>query len=408
MLLTLIKNEFIKIFRRGKTWIVFALFLAFIALTIFGTWKTDKDFRYYASPEYQIQMSEEQLAYLERSYEEAKSSNDAQWLESIESNIEYFTQNIEDNKYILENGIDEDAWKAEIINEIKNVESLIADIEKEGINEYNNQQYNYLKDNLELLNYLNENEIEPLEGWEYHAYNFLSNTSSLFGLSLLVAGIAVFMSDIVSGESTPATLKFLLVQPVSRGKILFSKYIVSIITVLALIIIPEVIGMGVVNLTSDIHPSDYPVTIGQEYEKVFDSGMGEMILEEIPDTAKTITNFEYAKKIIGYQVIFIIATCSVIFMFSTLFKSSMVSMATSVILTVFLTIGAQAISTLRKISHLLFTTYADSASILNSSYALGLNNEKITITNGLICMGITIIVTYLISHINFTKKDILI
>ena len=32
MLLTLMKNEFIKIFRRGKTWVVFTLFLALIGI----------------------------------------------------------------------------------------------------------------------------------------------------------------------------------------------------------------------------------------------------------------------------------------------------------------------------------------------------------------------------------------
>ena len=45
MLLSLIKNEFIKIFKRSKTWIVFVLFLLFIALTVYGTWKSDKNMR---------------------------------------------------------------------------------------------------------------------------------------------------------------------------------------------------------------------------------------------------------------------------------------------------------------------------------------------------------------------------
>jgi len=69
------------------------------------------------------------------------------------------------------------------------------------------------------------------------------------------------MSDIVSGECIPATLKFLLVQPVKRGKILFSKFTVSIVTVLSLIIIPQLAGMVIVNATSNIQASDYPIRI---------------------------------------------------------------------------------------------------------------------------------------------------
>jgi len=95
-------------------------------------------------------------------------------------------------------------------------------------------------------------------------------------------------------------------------------------------------------------------------------------------------------------------------MISTIFKSSMISMAVSVILTIFLTIGAQAITTIKEYSHLLFTTYADASSVINSNLVLMYQNPKLTIVNGIICMIITSILAYIIAHINFTKKDILI
>ena len=43
------------------------------------------------------------------------------------------------------------------------------------------------------------------------------------------------MSDIVSGECTPPTLKFHLVQPISRGKVILSKFIAVVITVVTMI-----------------------------------------------------------------------------------------------------------------------------------------------------------------------------
>ncbi|NLL31505.1 MAG: ABC transporter permease subunit [Clostridiales bacterium] len=408
MLLSLIKNEFIKIFKRSKTWIVFVLFLLFIALTVYGTWKSDKNMREWHSPEYQLQMAEEQLSYMENELKTAEAAGDEEWIKSINSSIEHYEQTIELNKKILEEGISEDSWKMELDMSIANVKNAIKEYEENGTKERYKVDYLSLQEELENLEYLKENNIMPLKGWEYQEYNFLESLTMILSIGLLAAGIAVFMSDILSGESTPPTLKFLLVQPVSRGKILFSKYIVSVITVLTLIIVPEIIGMTFVNLTSDVNAADYPIRVGQQYEKVFNPEYGEMVLEKIPETSEMITNMDFAFRSIGYQALFIIACCSVIFMFSTIFKSSMISMAISVISTIFLSIGAQVIGTLKEYSHLLFTTYADSSSLVTSKLALMYNNENLTITNGIICIALTIIISYLISHINFTKKDILI
>lgn len=408
MLFSLIKNEFIKIFKRGKTWIVFALFLIFIALTIYGNWKGEQNMKEINSPEYQLQMAEDQLAYYKEELKNAEASGDEAWIESIKSSIEYYEKSIELNKKILKEGISEDTWKTELDMSIDNIKNTIKEYEKNGTKERYKNDYISLQEELEILEYLKANSIVPLKGWEYQEYNFLESLSTLLGIGLLVAGIAIFMSDILSGEATPPTLKFLLVQPVSRAKILLSKYIVSVITVLTLIIIPEILGMTFVNLTSNINVGNYPVRVGQQYEKVFNPEYGEMVLEKIPETSEMITNFDLAVRTIGYQAIFIITCCSVIFMFSTLFKSSMISMAVSVILTIFLSIGTQVIGTLRIYSHLLFTTYADSYNLISSKLPLMYNNEKLTITNGIICLILTIIISYLISHINFKNKDILI
>lgn len=407
-MLTLIKNEFIKIFKRSKTWIVFGLFIAFIAITAFGTWMNDKNMREWISPEYQIKQAEEQLVYIRNDIKKAEADGNENWIQNskeIEANL---LEQIEDNKEILKNGVSEDAWKKELDETIADIENIIKDYEENGINEWNKEWYAQYKQNLEDYKYLRDNNIKPIQEWEYNGFSFLKNVCNFFGFGLLIAGIAVFMSDMVSGECTPATLKFLLVQPVKRGKILFSKFIVSILTVLSLIIIPQLAGMAIVNATSNIQASDYPVRIEQKYEKSFDQNSQEIIMKQIPDTSKIVTNTEFSLRSIGFEALFIITACSVVFMISTIFKSSMISMAVSVILTIFLTIGAQAINTIKEYSHLLFTTYADASSVINSNLPLMYQNPKLTIVNGIICMIITSILAYIIAHINFTKKDILI
>ena len=407
-MLSLIKNEFIKIFKRPKTLIVFILFILFIGLTAFGTWMNDKDMREWLSPEYQIKQAEEQLPYIRNDIKNAEADGDETWLNSSKAIEADLLKQIEENKDIIKNGISEDAWKKELDENIKNLEDIIKNYEDNGINERNKKWYAQSKQSLEDYKYLKDNNIKPLQGWEYHEFTFFNNLSNFFGIGLLIAGIAVFMSDMVSGECTPATLKFLLVQPVKRGKILFSKFIVSVLTVLSLIIIPEIIGMAAVNITSNIDASNYPVRIEQQYEKEFDQDLQEIIMEQVPNTSKMITNKEFAIRSIGYQAIFIVAACSVIFMFSTIFKSSMISMAVSVILTMFLTISAQAISIVSQYSHLLFTTYANATGIVSSTLPIMYQNTNLTITNGIICMLVTSIISYIISYINCTKKDILI
>lgn len=407
-MLTLIKNEFIKIFKRSKTWIVFGLFIAFIGITAFGTWMNDKNMREWISPEYQIKQAEEQLVYIRSDIKRAEADGDEDWIQSSKQIEENLLKQIEDNKEIIKNGVSEDAWKKELDETIDNIEKVIKNYEENGINEWNKEVYTQYKQNLEDYKYLRDNNIKPIQEWEYTQFAFLKNLCNFFGLGLLIAGIAVFMSDIVSGECTPATLKFLLVQPVKRGKILFSKFIVSILTVLSLIIIPQLAGMVIVNSTSSIQASDYPVRIEQKYEKSFDQDSQEIIMKQIPDTSKVVSNTEFTLISIGYEALFIITACSVVFMISAIFKSSMISMAVSVILTIFLTIGTQAINTLKEYSHLLFTTYADATSVINSNLPIMYQNPKLTIVNGIICMIITSILAYIIAHINFTKKDILI
>lgn len=407
-MLTLIKNEFIKIFKRSKTWIVFGLFIAFIGITAFGTWMNDKNMREWISPEYQIKQAEEQLVYIRSDIKRAEADGDEDWIQSSKQIEDNLLKQIEDNKEIIKNGVSEDAWKKELDETIDNIEKVIKNYEENGINEWNKEMYTQYKQNLEDYKYLRDNNIKPIQEWEYTQFAFLKNLCNFFGLGLLIAGIAVFMSDIVSGECTPATLKFLLVQPVKRGKILFSKFIVSILTVLSLIIIPQLAGMVIVNSTSNIQASDYPVRIEQKYEKSFDQDSQEIIMKQIPDTSKVVSNTEFTLISIGYEALFIITACSVVFMISAIFKSSMISMAVSVILTIFLTIGTQAINTLKEYSHLLFTTYADATSVINSNLPIMYQNPKLTIVNGIICMIITSILAYIIAHINFTKKDILI
>ena len=65
-------------------------------------------------------------------------------------------------------------------------------------------------------------------------------------------------------------------------------------------------------------------------------------------------------------------------------------------------------SALRKIAHLVFLNFGDAISVFTGSSAMMMQNANMTVTNGIIVMIVTTVVAYLIAHINFSKKDILI
>lgn len=407
MLFTLIKNELIKLMKKSKTWIVFALFAAFIAVTIFAQYRSDKNMRVWSSPEKQLEMAQDNLNYYNEELELNKDTDvNPEYITYLQEAIENSKAQIENYEDIIKNGLDEKAWKLQLDQMIEDSKQIIESYKKYD-DEWSKRYLMEEQDNLEMYNYLKDNNIEPLYGWEYEAYNYMTSLMQFLGMALLLCGIAVFMSDIVSGECTPATLKFLLVQPVTRGKVLLSKFISVTITVVAMILGGELIGFAFVNLTSKLGGASYPVNLGAQYNKVINSeGVAELV--KVVGSGHMGTNGELFVKAMLFQGLFIIAACSVVFLISTLIKSSMITMALSVVVTVFLSIGSQGIDSLKDVAYLIFVNYGDGISVLTGSSALAFNNPNMTVQNGIIVMIATIVISYTIAHINFKRKDILI
>lgn len=113
-------------------------------------------------------------------------------------------------------------WQAEVQEE--NVR-LTAEMEEVEFAEFTNPML------IEENNYHLENNIkpQPYDGWEYVLENaFLSSLVSLFTI-IVAAGI-------ISNEFKWGTIKLLLIRPISRTKILFSKYISVLIFAFTLLV----------------------------------------------------------------------------------------------------------------------------------------------------------------------------
>lgn len=403
MIFTLIKNEFIKIFRRGKTWVVFGLF----AITILGmgyiSYKDSEHIKKWNSPEYQIESYEDEITWLKQNIEEAKNSNDEWEKENItyyEQSIKECEENINRAKEALKNQDNPKAWR-EQLEEERN--SLKKDINDKSIPD---SSKTYMKERLEEINiYLDEN-MEPIELWEFNAINYGISFIRTIGMLILAAGIAVFMSDIVSGESTPPTLKFLLVQPISRAKVILSKFIAVTTTVILMIVGLEIITIGIIGVFTGFDAAKMPQRIHKLYEWNSTNGVTE--LTEVANSGILTNRGMYLLESLGIQILFIVACCAFIFLISALFKSSMITMAISVMLCVGVTMLSEVSETIRKVSKYIFLSYGDSTSLVDGSIAQYYGSPDITIAFGIVVLVVTTVVCYLISQFVFSKKDILI
>ncbi|HEY5524419.1 MAG TPA: ABC transporter permease subunit [Clostridium sp.] len=407
MIFTLVKNELIKILRRGKTWIVFGLFaLSVIGVGFLGNYSA-KQTENYKSPQGQIEslnrnieMNNQQIKNLE--------SNEESWakteIERMNSSTEEIKEQIKVQEERLNNGDAPNAWKTDLQQEKMSLEKMLED---KSIPE---EARIYQKTRLDEINMFLDKDVKPVEEWEFNAFNYADGLLQIIGLIILVSGIAVFMSDIVSGESTPPTLKFLLVQPISRGKVILSKFIAVVITVVGMIGGLELAAFGIIGAIGGFNGGQMPKIIGTQYQWDYSklSSSGDPFLNQIQNSGVTSTRAEALFQSFGLEILFIIACCAFIFLISSIFKSSMITMAISVIVSVTSTMVCLMSSTVGKVAHLIFLNYGATNTVIDGSVARGFNNPNFSVGLGAALMVGTIIVSYIIAHIVFSKKDFLI
>lgn len=400
MLLTLIKNELIKLLKRGKTWVVSILFVVLIVLIAVSMKSEENYMKQYDSYEGQYNSIVNEMNYYEELVKEAQQDGRTVEAENYQSTIDRYKQDLE---ALEESKNNPKSWK-EAFEEEK--ASLIENIQADP----HSTEINYYNQRIEEIDAYLEADIEPVEAWEFNAVNFGTSFISIIGMIILISGIAIFMSDIVSGECTPPTLKFLLVQPISRGKVLLSKFISVVIATITLIGGLELAAFGIIGAATGFDSAKMPTLVGVEYEWN-DSEVaygGTPYLSPVDSTGEFISQGEALLRSFGLQMLFIISCCAFVFLISCIFKSSMVTMAISVVSTIAVTVLSTASSTVAKVAHLFFLSYSYPGELLSGDLCTMFNNNNMTLMTGIIVMTVSTIVFYIVGHIVFNKKDILI
>lgn len=416
---TLIKNEYIKLFKRTKTLVIIGLLLLSAAGLTFMLYKGEQQSLEWRNPEKKILMEREQIEY-EKKYindlkEEQKTQKTQAEKDSLNTSIEQSKQYIKEREEEikrLENEIKNPTdWRITVKEEIKEVKGEIAKI-KESIASGEvgrHSELTYFTERLEELEYYSKKDLKPMESWEFYPGFSLVQVSSMLCF-LIPLFIAIFGNDIVSDEATNETFKFLLIQPVKRSKILLAKFITLVTSVFLLLFGVQGIifsGIGAFRGFSDL---EQLVKVGQRYEINQEMLIknGNKILDIIPGTGEFITYGDLVLRSLAMQAIFIFTCCTVVFLFSTICKSNMISAAASVIVIVGGAVAPYMIYQLGGIAHLSFLSYGATAQLFTGELNTSFANPNINYIFGIgLMLGITII-SYVISHINFSKKDILV
>lgn len=407
----LVKNEFIKLFSKKKTYIVLGLYILLsIMIVVIGENVEDSYFKY-NDPDFLIQNLEEQIQY-EKEYIESFEADTDMDQEEKETQIEWskeYMVSLEDEIKSIEqrkHGEPYD-WKEDYQNQIKDNEIVLKELEsKDKLTKDDQIQINYTKQENERLELSISSESSPEDENINTGINFLYNNLLMVTMAFLSFGLILFNSDTVSGEYNPGTLKFLLIQPVTRTKVLLSKFVVMVISSVILIVGVKGLLFLVVGLIKGFGSINRPMLIGLEFEKVISNGY-EMI-EQIPGSGEFIPLWNYIFRMLGLEIILIIVMTAFIFMISTISKSSVVANTFSISIILGSTIIYNLSVKYREISHLIFLHYGNVDGIVSGSIIGDTGGVSFTPITVIIVSIITSIVFVITAVGVFKKRDLLI
>jgi len=400
MIFTLISNEIKKLMMRKKTIIVFAAFVLLTAAIGYGTYRDEVNRKQWSSPEFRQTNLQESIKQRKQDLEDPNmtAENKKYSKEEIVS-MEQELANIK-----LETSGKTVDWKTQLKVKMDESQKTIDDTSLE----LPTDQKDRMKLELQKDKYLYDNNIKPEDGGVLSAFSFIQTLFLVLGTIFIAVGVMVFTGDMVSGEFTPPTMKILLTQPVSRAKVLASKFIAVAGVSTILILVVEILSFVIMGLIFGFGNANYPVITGTIYKwDLTQSIYGGHPLIAVAGSSYIMTTGNFVIRMFLMQTLFIITCVSVGFMLSSIVKSSMVSVSLSIVIVVALTILVE-MPALKKVAQYMFTTYGSVGPVLMGEVAMRYNNPNATTTFGIGTLIVTSIVCYVIAHVVFTKKDILI
>jgi ABC-2 type transport system permease protein len=401
----IVQNEWIKLFRRRRFLVVMLLGLAMVGVFAYSEHRNIKNQEYYASPEFQKQMMQQNIQRIESDLnnlpkipadqktgmeQELKSQKDQlAKLESMKSTAPVFD-------------------KAEVQKQIDDTQKAIDQLPE-------NQKWQ--TGSLELqkmyLDYKLQHQIpSPSPSNDTMPYFITSGWHSI--KDFLNVGPAVFIpllsvllvADMVSGEQTGGTIKLLLIRPASRTKILFAKYVTSVTANLLVNVVLFGLMTATMLLIAGNKFGNDPTAVGvrTSMQSIVDHGGIQNMMITDASHATIISMQSFAINGMLLTLLASVAMCTLGFFCSVLVRSAAVStglaMGIVIIGTILLSIGQSM--TWKK-----YFITSDFNLPQAWSGQMGGVGSTASLSESMTILLVWTVVMYFIGHFLFRRRDIL-
>lgn len=364
MFLGLLKNELIKLFAKKKTFIIWGLFILLCVMLVVVNETAEKNYLKYNSPKAQVENLTREIANQEDNLKSIQSDTSISKddkkinIEQTKAYLESLKQQLVSAKASLDSSTD---WKSNLKNQIEEQKKVVDSTSDTDSKKDQERELKRLQLHL-------DNNV-PLNDQNYNTgINFYILNITMIAASFLAIGLTLFNGDNVSNEYNPGTLKFLLVQPVSRIKVLLSKYVIMLLSSTVLIMVTQFLFFLGVGIIKGFGSFNRPYLVGLKYEYVYTNG--QKFISEVSGSGHFIFLWQYLLEALALQLLFLIVMVTFILMISTISKSSVVTMTVLICAILGSNIVYSLSTTYRKASPFIFLHYANIDDILTGQIVM--------------------------------------
>jgi|GEM_PF-3318073 len=363
---SLMKNEIIKLYRRKKILICTIIaVIASIALIAKGTGDNIEYNRY-------------QLRNAKHELSKASSLDEKR---NLETSVSRFKKAISDYELSV---------NAPMKEVKENYKKQIIDLNNEKEKSSDHYKNLLINSDINFIKYLDENNLRPTNEIQLDSNGRMKDAIGAFSLLAIILTL-IIASDMVSSEFSSGTIKVLITRPVSRFKIILSKFIISTVLCSLFILIFEILAYLISGLIKGFTTLNYP-------EKVYPILGDNKISAIIPEGKLFIYCFIL-------QVIFIACLSAFFIMMSSLMKNNLYIAALSVFV-IIVGFSFRIFEGLKFCSGLFFMGYIDCINIVTRKMQVDSGANYVSVGEAVIVLILYVAVFLFVSKRKIEARDL--
>ncbi|MGB9679706.1 MAG: ABC transporter permease [Thermoanaerobacteraceae bacterium] len=258
------------------------------------------------------------------------------------------------------------------------------------------------KNEYAYLQYLYDNKIP--ENNNQNSFYYMFNFFDSYTMLIFVIIIGLISSDSISKEIEESTIKLMLIQPVSRFKIITGKYLALITAITVIIVSTFTFAFIIAGMLYGFGNPLYPFISGMQYD--LSKNINPLMIQPAGFSGIYIPAWLMLFRTFVFFILFSIAIASLGFLISEISNSTSISNSIIVIINICLIYIVFATKMLEKFTSYIYISYFNVFKLFSGQIKLILNNNNITPISGVIVMVVMSLFSYFATLILFKRRDI--